>query len=118
MRQLRKSCRRSNQQVSCAPATQSNSLDADSSSSPHELQHPSVPKNQQDVRGEQQSVHTTLQDKLSAYAPGSIAIVPGIQPHFHWAKSGEYMTQIVAIGPLGFSYMDPNNDPRTAHRRP
>jgi quercetin dioxygenase-like cupin family protein len=54
--------------------------------------------------------------KLSAYAPGSIVILPGGQPHFHWAKSGEYMTQITAIGPLGFNYIDPNNDPRTSHR--
>jgi quercetin dioxygenase-like cupin family protein len=53
--------------------------------------------------------------KLSAYAPGSIVILPGNQPHFHWAKSGEYMTQITAIGPLGFTYIEPNNDPRTLH---
>jgi quercetin dioxygenase-like cupin family protein len=53
------------------------------------------------------------ESKLSAYAPGSIVILPGNQPHFHWAKSGEYTTQITAIGPLGFNYIDPNNDPRT-----
>jgi quercetin dioxygenase-like cupin family protein len=56
------------------------------------------------------------ESKLGAYAPGSIVILPGGQPHFHWAKSGEYMTQITAIGPLGFNYIDPNNDPRTSHR--
>jgi quercetin dioxygenase-like cupin family protein len=56
------------------------------------------------------------ESKLTAYAPGSIVILPGNQPHFHWAKSGEYMTQITAIGPLGFNYIDPNNDPRTSHR--
>jgi hypothetical protein len=52
------------------------------------------------------------ESKLSAYAPGSVVILPGYQPHFHWAKSGEYITQITAIGPLGFNYIDPSNDPR------
>ena len=50
--------------------------------------------------------------KLVAYAPGSIVVLPGGQPHFHWAKSGQYISQITAIGPLGMEYIDPNNDPR------
>ena len=50
--------------------------------------------------------------KLVAYAPGSVVVLPGGQPHFHWAKSGEYITQVTAIGPLGLSYIDPGNDPR------
>jgi quercetin dioxygenase-like cupin family protein len=54
------------------------------------------------------------ESKLTAYAPGSIVVLPGNQPHFHYAKSGEYITQITAIGPLGLDYIDPNNDPRTA----
>ena len=33
-------------------------------------------------------------------------------PHFHWAKSGEYVTQVTAIGPLGLDYLDPTEDPR------
>jgi hypothetical protein len=24
--------------------------------------------------------------------------------HFHWAKSGEYVTQVSAFGPLGLDY--------------
>jgi hypothetical protein len=50
--------------------------------------------------------------KLSAHAPGSVLILPGAQPHFHWAKSGEYITQVSAIGPLGLAYIDSANDPR------
>ena len=33
--------------------------------------------------------------------------------HFHWAKSGEYVTQISAIGPLGIEYLNSTDDPRT-----
>jgi quercetin dioxygenase-like cupin family protein len=50
--------------------------------------------------------------KLSANAPGSVLVLPGGQPHFHWAKSGEYITQVSAIGPLGLAYIDPRDDPR------
>jgi len=50
--------------------------------------------------------------KLTAYAPGSVVVLPGNQPHFHWAKSGEYITQVTATGPLGLGYIDPANDPR------
>jgi quercetin dioxygenase-like cupin family protein len=50
--------------------------------------------------------------KLTAYAPGSVVVLPGGQPHFHWAKSGEYITQVTAIGPLGLDYVDAANDPR------
>jgi quercetin dioxygenase-like cupin family protein len=51
--------------------------------------------------------------KLTAHAPGSVIVLPGNQPHFHWAKSGEYITQVTAIGPLGLEYADPANDPRS-----
>lgn len=54
------------------------------------------------------------ESKLTAFAPGSIVVLPGNQPHFHWAKSGEYITQITAEGPLGLDYIDPDNDPRTS----
>jgi len=53
------------------------------------------------------------ESKLTAYAPGSVIVLPGGQPHFHWAKSGEYITQVSAIGPLGLGYIDPANDPRS-----
>ncbi len=52
------------------------------------------------------------ESRLMAYAPGSVVVLPGGQPHFHWAKSGEYITQVSAIGPLGLDYVDPTNDPR------
>jgi quercetin dioxygenase-like cupin family protein len=53
------------------------------------------------------------ESKLTAHAPGSVVILPGGQPHFHWAKSGEYVTQVTALGPLGLAYVDPTNDPRS-----
>ena len=51
-------------------------------------------------------------DKVKAYPPGSVIVLPGDTPHFHWAKSGEYVTQVTAIGPLGLEYIDAKNDPR------
>ena len=51
-------------------------------------------------------------DKLQAYPPGSVIVLPGDTPHFHWAKSGEYITQITALGPLGLEYLDAKDDPR------
>jgi quercetin dioxygenase-like cupin family protein len=54
-------------------------------------------------------------DKLKAYPPGSLIVLPGDTPHFHWAKSGEYVTQVTAIGPLGLDYIDAKDDPR--HKR-
>lgn len=50
--------------------------------------------------------------KLKAYPPGSVIVLPGNTPHFHWAKSGEYVTQITAYGPLGMKYINPADDPR------
>jgi hypothetical protein len=50
--------------------------------------------------------------KLMPFALGSVIVLPGGQMHFHWAKSGEYITQVSAIGPLGFHYADPTDDPR------
>ncbi len=37
---------------------------------------------------------------------------PGGTPHFRWARSGEYVTQISAMGPLGMEYVEPSDDPR------
>jgi quercetin dioxygenase-like cupin family protein len=50
--------------------------------------------------------------RLEAYPPGSVVVLPGNTPHFHWARSGEYVTQVSAIGPLGLDYLDPADDPR------
>jgi quercetin dioxygenase-like cupin family protein len=51
-------------------------------------------------------------NKLQAYPPGAVIVLPGNTHHFHWAKSGEYVTQITAIGPLGLEYLNPKDDPR------
>lgn len=51
-------------------------------------------------------------DKLKAYPPGAVIILPGNTSHFHWAKSGEYITQVSAIGPLGLEYVNSTDDPR------
>ena len=55
-------------------------------------------------------------EKLQAYPPGAVIILPGNTSHFHWAKSGEYVTQVTAIGPLGLEYVNSNDDPRN-HKR-
>jgi hypothetical protein len=55
-------------------------------------------------------------DKLVAYPPGSVIVLPGNTPHFHWAKSSEYVTQVTAIGPLGIEYVNAADDPRN-HKR-
>ena len=52
------------------------------------------------------------QEKLEAYPPGSVIVLPGNTSHFHWAKSSEYITQVTAIGPLGLEYVSANDDPR------
>ena len=51
-------------------------------------------------------------EKLAAYPPGAVIILPGNTSHFHWAKSGEYISQVTGIGPLGIEYIDSNDDPR------
>jgi quercetin dioxygenase-like cupin family protein len=56
-------------------------------------------------------------DKVQAYPPGSVLVLPGNTSHFHWAKSGEYVTQVTALGPLGLEYLDPADDPRQHHQQ-
>jgi quercetin dioxygenase-like cupin family protein len=50
--------------------------------------------------------------KLQAYPPGAVIVLPGNTSHFHLAKSGEYVTQVTAIGPLGMEYVSAKDDPR------
>jgi quercetin dioxygenase-like cupin family protein len=52
------------------------------------------------------------ESRLTAYATGTVIVLPGDQPHFHWAKSGDYIAQVTAIGPLGMNYIHPDDDPR------
>ncbi len=49
-----------------------------------------------------------------AYPPGSVVVLPGDTWHFHWAKSGGYVTQVTAIGPLSLEYKEAQDDPRNA----
>ena len=53
-------------------------------------------------------------DSLEAYPPGTVLVLPGNMPHFHWARSGEYISQITAMGPLGIEYVEPTDDPRAS----
>ena len=53
--------------------------------------------------------------KLQAYPPGAVIVLPGNTPHFHWAKSGEYVTQVTAMGPLGLEYLNSKDDPRNSN---
>ena len=52
--------------------------------------------------------------KLEAYPPGSVIVLPGGTSHFHWAKSGEYVSQVTANGPISLEYVDPADDPRNS----
>jgi quercetin dioxygenase-like cupin family protein len=57
-------------------------------------------------------------DKLHAYPPGSVIVLPGNTYHYHWAKSGEYVTQVTANGPLGLEYLNSIDDPRNSSVAP
>ena len=50
--------------------------------------------------------------KLVAYPPGAVVVLPSGTRHFHWAKSGEYVTQVTATGPISLEYVNPRDDPR------
>lgn len=52
--------------------------------------------------------------KLEAHPPGAVVVLPGGTAHFHWAKSGEYITQVTAIGPMSLEYVNPVDDPRAS----
>lgn len=54
---------------------------------------------------------------LEAYPPGAVIVLPGNTSHFHWARSGEYVTQVSAVGPLGIEYVSAADDPRNAAAR-
>ena len=49
---------------------------------------------------------------LEAYPPGAVVVLPGGTAHFHWARSGEYVTQVTASGPISLEYLDQADDPR------
>jgi len=51
-------------------------------------------------------------ERLHAHPPGAVIILPRNTPHFHWAKSGENITQVAPIGPLGLESAHREDDPR------
>lgn len=53
------------------------------------------------------------EDGLEAYLPGAVIVLPGGTTHFHWARSGDYVTQVTAFGPISLDYVDPHNGPRS-----
>jgi hypothetical protein len=55
---------------------------------------------------------------LQAYPPGSVVVLPGNTHHFHWAQSGEYVTQVYGFGPLSLDYVSRQDDPRNQAQRP
>ncbi len=58
------------------------------------------------------------ESKLQAYPPGSVVVLPGGTSHFHWARSGEYVTQVTANGPISLEYVNPADDPRHGSASP
>ena len=52
-------------------------------------------------------------NQLHAFPPGSVIVLPGNTFHFHWARSGEYVSQVTGIGPLGLEYLNSEDDPRS-----
>jgi hypothetical protein len=54
--------------------------------------------------------------KLRPFPPGTVIVLPGDTAHFHCAKTGEYVTQVTAIGPLGLEYVNTRDDPRASSR--
>lgn len=56
-------------------------------------------------------------NKFEAYRPGTVIVLPGDTPHFHWAKSSEYITQVTGIGPLGIDYGNGKDDPMNENPR-
>ena len=56
--------------------------------------------------------HKHPEDRIYTVMSGVFYIGLGETWHFHWAKSGEYITQVSAIGPLGLEYHDDHDDPR------
>lgn len=53
-------------------------------------------------------------DKVKAYPPGSAIVLPGDTWHLHGAKSGECVTQVIVIGPLGLECIETQDDARNA----
>lgn len=57
------------------------------------------------------------ESRLTAHGPGTVLVLAAGTPHFHWARSGQYVAQVSAVGPLAFEYVDSGHDPRVAAPR-
>ena len=55
-------------------------------------------------------------NKLRAYPPGAAIVLPGDTSHFHWARSGAYVAQVTALGPLALEYVHAMDDPLRERR--
>lgn len=43
---------------------------------------------------------------------GSSVVVPGEHAHYTWTTDEETIVELIATGPWGITYIDPENDPR------
>ncbi|MFQ6024865.1 MAG: cupin domain-containing protein [Acidiferrobacterales bacterium] len=50
--------------------------------------------------------------KMRALPPGSFFTEPAKHPHFAWAKSGDVIVQVTAIGPTGTTHVDSSSEHR------
>ena len=50
------------------------------------------------------------ESKLKAYPAGTLYSEPAKTPHFAWAKDGEVILQVTAIGPSGNTPVKPKNN--------
>lgn len=50
----------------------------------------------------------------TAVPAGGVYVLPAGVPHYHWAATGESVSQIIGTGPTATVYLDPADDPRKA----
>ena len=55
---------------------------------------------------------TFLTERLVGFPAGSVIVVPKHIPHFHCARTGEYVIQMTAVGDVGIDYVNASDDPR------
>jgi hypothetical protein len=59
-----------------------------------------------------EAIEKQLEQFLNRFVVHSERVQNGLMSHYHWAKSGDYVAQVTAIGPLGFEYVNSKDDPR------
>lgn len=55
----------------------------------------------------------TLETKGPLEEPGALLVVPANQPHYYWTESEGVTFQVQAVGPVGITYINPADDPRS-----